>query len=397
LHPELGAEAFGPSLEAPVTIDCKSQQVAVEALMSAIHGADGIGFLHGPERAGKSTVLRQLADDIGAESAIAIVDGAQVKPDVFLWSMLSQFGQDEKLGPAEDLLRTTSAFVVQETRESRAPILIVDNADQMYASTLRILGVLATLAASGRFALRMVFSSCVDYLPVLTSEGMTSIAGRAGDSVELGPMTRAEAKSFLHARLFASGVAEPEGLFPEPLCEQLFERASGWPGRLNECALAELGTSLPKAEDPQDTPGGAPRLTLSRSGTVIAEHVFKHQKVLIGRSHFADIVIDDRFASKCHALLMLYTDGLVLVDLNSANGTLVNSVPTQSALLSNNDIVSIGHLRIKVHNVPPPSERWQQSSTEEGTVRMKSLNELRLHRPKDHLAAIAERKTSQVE
>ena len=37
--------------------------------------------------------------------------------------------------------------------------------------------------------------------------------------------------------------------------------------------------------------------------------MFDDKKVLIGRSEFADIVIEDEFCSKFHCLLMLYSDG----------------------------------------------------------------------------------------
>jgi pSer/pThr/pTyr-binding forkhead associated (FHA) protein len=108
--------------------------------------------------------------------------------------------------------------------------------------------------------------------------------------------------------------------------------------------------------------------------------VFDDKKVLIGRSEFADIIIQDEFCSKFHLLLMLYSDGLVMLDLNSANGTTVNSVRVKSTLLLDNDVISLGHHRLKVMNVPAPDQAAAGRATAADTRRMKNLDEMRRRR-----------------
>jgi pSer/pThr/pTyr-binding forkhead associated (FHA) protein len=89
-----------------------------------------------------------------------------------------------------------------------------------------------------------------------------------------------------------------------------------------------------------------PRIIVSRHRDLVGEHTVSDKKVLIGRSEFADIVIEDLFASKLHAMVLVYSDALVLLDLNSANGVTVNSVETKCAVLKENDIITIGHHRL---------------------------------------------------
>ena len=119
--------------------------------------------------------------------------------------------------------------------------------------------------------------------------------------------------------------------------------------------------------------------------------MFNDKKVLIGRSEFADIVIEDEFCSKFHLLLMLYSDGLVLLDLNSANGTTVNSVKVKSTLLLDNDVISLGHHRLKVMNVPVPDQAAAGRTTAADTRRMKNLDEMRRKR-KAQLRAVPARR-----
>ena len=90
---------------------------------------------------------------------------------------------------------------------------------------------------------------------------------------------------------------------------------------------------------------------------------------------------------------MLYSDGIVLLDLNSVNGTTVNSVRVKSTLLLNDDIISLGHHRLKVMNVPAPDQVAAGRATAADTRRMKNLDEMRRKR-KAQLKAVPSRSRS---
>ena len=70
----------------------------------------------------------------------------------------------------------------------------------------------------------------------------------------------------------------------------------------------------------------------------------------------------------------------MLLDLNSANGTTVNSATVRSTILQTNDIISLGHHRIKVLNAPAISEDMKKLLSAPDTIRMKNLVDLRARR-----------------
>ncbi len=74
--------------------------------------------------------------------------------------------------------------------------------------------------------------------------------------------------------------------------------------------------------------------------------------VVVGRSPGADIVIGDSFVSGKHARFSLSGNDLIVEDLQSTNGTLLNNAkldhPTS---LHKNDVVAIGDVEIKVDKV----------------------------------------------
>ncbi len=132
-----------------------------------------------------------------------------------------------------------------------------------------------------------------------------------------------------------------------------------------------------------------PRLIVSKDGDTVDEFTFADKKVLIGRSEFADIVIDDLFASKLHAIILVYVDALVLLDLNSANGLTVNSVKLRSAVLEENDVISIGHHRLKVENAPEVSEEMRRLVETKDTLKMMNIADVkRLKQTQRKLIAI---------
>ena len=199
------------------------------------------------------------------------------------------------------------------------------------------------------------------------------------------------------------------------MCDRLREQSGGWPGRLNKFAFdavkraSEFPVSVVDTYSPDEVPELTPvdvpvlgnkeaarrlppKLTITRDGETLLEFAFKEKKVLIGRSDFADIVIDDDYVSKIHLMLLLYTDALVLLDLNSANGTTVNSVKVKKTILKDGDIISLGHHRLKVENAPPISAEMQEILKSPDTLKMKNLIDIRRLRAQRRMKAGSNRR-----
>jgi pSer/pThr/pTyr-binding forkhead associated (FHA) protein len=328
--------------------------------------------------------------------------------------MLTQFGFQVGDEADEELLKAAMDFCIQQTRSWQAPILIIDNVDRMYPSTLRLLNTIAAVAVQGRFALRLVLTGDKGMQTLVESDGMTSFIQRDPVMYSLLPLSAKETMIYLHARMQAAGSERADTIFPFDVCDRLREQSGGWPGKLNEFALEAIKRSAGFPVSVVDTyaPGEErddsaaqipvlgkdaavsrlpPRLIVTRDGKMLGEHAFKDKKLLIGRSDFADIMVDDDYVSKIHAVLLLYTDALVLLDLNSANGTTVNSVKVSKTILKDDDVISLGHHRLKVENAPPISEEMEEMLKSPDTIKMKNLIDLRRQRARRQVQAAENR------
>lgn len=404
----IGVQAFGDDAGDLITVAYKAHLDALKFMQGAIQEVRGVGLLEGPQGSGKTTAAQRLADRLPRDVAMAFVDGTKIRPQALLSQVLDQFGYDTGIESVDGLLKMINMFATQQTRAGQAPVIIIDNADSMYPAALKILATLAALTSQDQFLLRIILTGRETLSSLIANQNMRSVAERSVGSFVLKPLSLREALLYLHARLGACGVNNADTVFPVDVCDRLYQQSGGWPGLLNRYAVEaiERAKEFPvrasdtypvdesdDAELPQESDIAipvldmqdsvrpeSPQLIISKNGEVFADMTINDRKVMIGRSDFADVVIDDEYASKMHLVLLLYSDALVLLDLNSANGTTVNSERVQSTVLQSNDIISIGHHRIKVQNAPAISDELAQQLKLPDTIKMKHLDEMRRQR-----------------
>jgi pSer/pThr/pTyr-binding forkhead associated (FHA) protein len=82
------------------------------------------------------------------------------------------------------------------------------------------------------------------------------------------------------------------------------------------------------------------------------EYALASPAVTLGRSTCNDVVIPDPRVSRTHARLECDETGCVLVDLGSANGTLVNGAAIERASLTDGDTIAIGDTVLRFEVAP---------------------------------------------
>ena len=379
----LGSKAFGEHADAGLIVAYQSHQDALQFLSSELRQANGIALLQGPTGSGKTTIINEQLGWSSRDAAVALLDGARLTPRQLVTGMLSQFGIHTVSQHDEQLLQQLNNFVTGETRNARAPVLIVDNADRATSSALRLLNWLAALDVRGDYLLRIVLTGKERLSALLREDSMRSLARRNPATYSLNPLTAHETMIYLRTRLIAAGGERSEKVFPINVCDKLRELSHGWPGPLNTRAieLMERITELQSARP-------IPRVIVTRDGETVAEVELTERQYVIGRAELADIIIEDSYVSKIHAMLQIYANAIVLLDLNSTNGTTVNSTITQKTILRNNDIISLGRYRLKMENVPAISAEMDERIRASDTLTMQNIADERRARARRTITAL---------
>jgi len=109
---------------------------------------------------------------------------------------------------------------------------------------------------------------------------------------------------------------------------------------------AHLGT----AANPTDrTAAGSGTITITEPPAAAGRILTVEQPTLIGRSGEADITLDDPFISDRHVRFDRVEGRLVVEDLGSTNGTLVNGIPVIGRrALDRGDVIRIGQTIMEV-------------------------------------------------
>ncbi|MBC8352999.1 MAG: FHA domain-containing protein [Planctomycetes bacterium] len=84
------------------------------------------------------------------------------------------------------------------------------------------------------------------------------------------------------------------------------------------------------------------KLSVRRSSQQPEEIFFDQFPLVIGRSEDADVTLDDRWASRRHCSIESQDGTLVVQDLGSKHGTLLNDAIVSEAVLKPGDTLSIG-------------------------------------------------------
>ena len=126
-----------------------------------------------------------------------------------------------------------------------------------------------------------------------------------------------------------------------------------------------------------DAPTPPPQLVVSTNGAVVKQLVLDRPRLLVGRSEHNDIAINSRFISRHHALLVRHGNSTFLMDLNSTNGTYVNGGQITNRVLRHEDVVTVGHHKIKFYDPFATGQNMSAGEDYDDTVIMKTLEDMR--------------------
>lgn len=385
----------------PLTfVHYQGQHAAAEFLRSVWLNPRGLGLLQGPSLAGKSTIIQHFVASLHEDTAVAVVNGAGLNATSLLAGIIREFGFELKLESVTELMNLLRVYVLQQAAMHDAPILIVENSQSLQADALHVLNDLAMLNVAKLSALRIVLSGNRDMSDILDAPDLLSIAARHTATFNLLPMDEDESARYVYSKLRAGGCDSPEKILPAAVSKKLHKASGGWPGimdRLMALALANAKRIPLKVGDIEEPiipamtgQGGLQlirsldeldeieaKLIISFKGRTLREITLKGERIMLGRNQHNDISIVSRFISRHHALFICDGHTTLLMDLNSSNGTFVNSRRISNHIMTHDDVISLGHHSLKFYDPLAINDRPLHDIDMDETIIMKSFEDIR--------------------
>lgn len=144
----------------------------------------------------------------------------------------------------------------------------------------------------------------------------------------------------------APPAADRPSFGPPPLAGQSPQAAypAPSPAQPRPAPSAPPMAGTPRPVSPAEAvPASGEPLVLKVNGQ---ERVFPQGKAVIGRSRDVDLQIDNADVSRRHAMIYWSEGSIVVKDLGSTNGTMVNGYPVDSTVVRPSDVIRIGNAHI---------------------------------------------------
>jgi type II secretory pathway predicted ATPase ExeA len=340
-----------------------------QAALSQLSRPARIRALVGPPSCGKTTLLNHLAFRASAGGAVLHVKGPKADAVGVLTSLLLNAGLASWELSEIEQRNLFSVFVQQRRSQGRRVLVVIDDAHSLQpAAWEEIERLLAfrvdrapaidlLVAGSPSLGERLALASSEIVRYTLTAPSASDLSSYVGWRLARFDMT--DALTAVASQII---VRLSEGRFAavDVLCQMslLLRRQLGSErvdARIARRAIANLATrQAARAEDFSGSVDTArheapPRgsLLISRDGKIL-DKITLSQRILLGRSEHNDVCLPSPYLSRHHAAIVGTPEGYYVVDLNSANGLMLNGQRVDRAVLGDQDVVTIGPFQLKV-------------------------------------------------
>jgi general secretion pathway protein A len=193
--------------------------------------------LTGEPGMGKTSLLQKLIAEHGTKQSIGLVTNARYNIEHLLpWVLLSLGLSRKQLDPVEAYY-IFSEFLIQESKQHRRVILIIDEAQSLGTDLLEELRLLSNLNDGKTLKLQIILSGQPDLHKLLQRIDMTQFAQRVVVDYHLEPLSEKETARFIRHRLQVAG-GHPS-LFTNKACALVHRLTKGNPRLINQvCDLA---------------------------------------------------------------------------------------------------------------------------------------------------------------
>jgi len=352
---------------------------ALARMQFAIAINDSFTIITGEVGSGKTTLVRKLLSDMSSECTPTFVTHTRLNAEELLQMILVGLGvKPFRMGKTEMLIKLQEMVDV-ERQKGRRIVIVVDEGQNFSVEMLEELRLLTCMDTEKSKSINIVLIGQPQLHETLQSPDLDQLRQRCRLRFHLSALSEADTEKYIRHRLQVAG-GIPDEIFDERALSSIYGLTRGIPRLVNtlcdtalimayiakrdtvtmesiDDAVNELGWSDESpahgrtVEDELD-PDATGHLTITSNGQVRGEYVLDHPSYVIGRDLDCSIVIQSKYLSRHHALLIRDAESWMVLDLKSTNGITVNGREVQFSRLRENDVVGLGEHLMKLTAKP---------------------------------------------
>lgn len=364
---------------------------ALNHLFSAFEEGRPLAVLNSGWRAGSQHVVQKFLAELGDKVSVARVTDACTSEPEGMRELIRSIGLDPKELGVADLRMIFEDFLAFQRKRKRRTIAVLEEPGKNGGWIRDYVGRLVELQMTNKSGLAVILMRQTSFNAVADEPSLDSVSYKAGKHISLTPFTKAETRKFIRWRIKAAATADMGRILDFEAITLIHELCDGMPDAIDRlcCTSLELADNedtapvttdvvmrasqtlqlQPAARQPSvesrfvaAPPDGiptlevpkSPRIVLLHNGETIRELPIGQQRISIGRSNENDLCIESPFISRHHAAIFRNGAETAVVDLESKNGTFVNSQRIQVQTISDQDVIKIGHHYLRYYDPDAP-------------------------------------------
>jgi putative secretion ATPase (PEP-CTERM system associated) len=209
----------------------KKHQTALTMLQYGVLNQAGFTVVTGEIGSGKTTLIRQLLDEVGNDITVGLVSNTHRTFGELLQWVLLAFNLEYRDKKKVELYQTLADFIIKEYSQDRRTVLIIDEAQNLDAEALEELRMLSNINADKNQILQLILVGQPELRDTLRLPELHQFAQRIAVDYHLQPLNLEETWRYIRHRIKTAG-GDPN-LFDTKACAAVYYYASGTPRLIN--------------------------------------------------------------------------------------------------------------------------------------------------------------------
>ena len=208
-------------------------QRALSYLQYGLDQGEGFIVVTGPIGTGKTTIARNLLNNLGDASIVAAqLVTTKLNPQELLELVIAEFNITIKGESKADLLQGIETFLIQLHHQGKRALLLVDEAQNLPSETVEELRMLSNFQLDNKPLIQSFLLGQEELKGIIQAPNMEQFRQRIIASAHLKPLSKNEVKEYINHRLDQAG-CNKEDLFADPAFELIYEKTLGIPRKIN--------------------------------------------------------------------------------------------------------------------------------------------------------------------
>src|SRR3984957_1803650 len=182
---------------------------------STIWFTDGFVVITGEIGCGKTTLIATFLRELESDVLVAQINQTQVSSTEFLQSVLVAFGFKPFRMKKAELIATLNDFLVEQYRDGRKIMLVIDEAQNLSPRVLEEVRMLSGVESTKEKVLRIILAGQPEFRLKLNSEELVQLTQRVRLRFHLGTLSSQEMDAYIHHRLEVAGAGDRQIFDPQ--------------------------------------------------------------------------------------------------------------------------------------------------------------------------------------